>query len=30
MLEIKSHHKELKRLMNEVEEKRSQDRSIKS
>lgn len=30
MLEIKAHHKELKRAVNEVENKRSQDRSIKS
>ena len=29
MLEIKAHHKELKRAVNEVEQKRSQDRSIK-
>jgi len=30
MLEIKAHHKELKRAVNEVEKKRSQDRSSKS
>jgi len=30
MLEIKAHHKELKRAVNEVENKRSQDRSIRS
>jgi len=30
MLEIKAHHKELKRAVNEVEQKRSQDRSNKS
>ena len=29
MLEIKAHHKELKRAVNEVENKRSQDRSNK-
>ena len=29
MLEIKAHHKELKRAVNEVEKKRSQDRSNK-
>jgi len=29
MLEIKAHHKELKRAVNEVEKKRSQDRSSK-
>ena len=29
MLEIKAHHKELKRAVNEVEQKRSQDRSNK-
>ena len=29
MLEIKAHHKELKRAVNEVEKKRSQDRSTK-
>ena len=30
MLEIKAHHKELKRAVNEVEDKRRNDRSIKS
>ena len=30
MLEIKAHHKELKRAVNEVEDKRKQDRSNKS
>ena len=30
MLEIKAHHKELKRAVNEVENRRSQDRSIRS
>jgi len=30
MLEIKAHHKELKRAVNEVEQKISQDRSTKS
>jgi len=30
MLEIKAHHKELKRAVNEIEKKRSQDRSSKS
>lgn len=30
MLEVKAHHKELKRAVNEVENKRSQDRSIRS
>ena len=29
MLEIKAHHKELKRAVNEIEKKRSQDRSSK-
>ena len=29
MLEIKAHHKELKRAVNEVESKRKQDRSNK-
>ena len=29
MLEINAHHKELKRAVNEVEQKRSQDRSNK-
>ena len=29
MLEIKAHHKELKRAVNEVEQKRSVDRSNK-
>ena len=29
MLEIKAHHKELKRAVNEVEDKRKQDRSNK-
>ena len=28
MLEIKAHHKELKRAVNEVEDKRKQDRFI--
>ena len=30
MLEIKAHHKELKRAVNEVEQKRREDRSYKS
>ena len=30
MLEIKAHHKELKRAVNEVEQKRREDRSFKS
>ncbi len=30
MLEIKAHHKELKRAVNEIEDKRKQDRSNKS
>ena len=30
MLEIKAHHKELKRAVNEIEKKRIQDRSNKS
>ena len=30
MLEIKAHHKELKRAVNEIENKRKQDRSNKS
>lgn len=30
MVEIKAHHKELKRAVNEVEEKRRNDRSYKS
>jgi len=29
MLEIKAHHKELKRAVNEIEDKRKQDRSTK-
>ena len=29
MLEIKAHHKELKRAVNEIEDKRKQDRSNK-
>ena len=29
MLEIKAHHKELKRAVNEIENKRKQDRSTK-
>ena len=30
MLEIKAHHKELKRAVNEIEDKRKKDRSNKS
>tara|TARA_B100001057_G_scaffold65232_1_gene58972 strand:- start:1563 stop:1736 length:174 start_codon:yes stop_codon:yes gene_type:complete len=30
MLEIKAHHKELKRAVNEIEDKRKQDRSNKT
>ena len=30
MLEIKAHHKELKRAVNEIEDKRKQDRSNKA
>jgi uncharacterized protein YdcH (DUF465 family) len=30
MLEIKAHHKELKRAVNEIETKRCEDRSFKS
>jgi len=30
MLEVKAHHKELKRAVNEIETKRREDRSFKS
>ena len=30
MLEVKAHHKELKRAVNEIEAKRREDRSFKS